>query len=221
MGFTGVHSWTSVKPRFFLPSVFFLTTAAAGAADVAVVGIFPGKAVLVIDGGGPYTVPVGGSRGSVRVVSVDEAGAILDIDGRRSRLPVAAAPIRSESQSGIRVALAPDSRGHYIASGTVNGSPVRFLVDTGATAVTISTEVARRIGIDVTQGQPVLVTTANGRVSARRVRLDRVTLGALTLHQVDAIVQDGLGEQSLLGMTFLNRTDLRRDGNLLVLTKRY
>jgi aspartyl protease family protein len=221
MSFTGVHSWTSVKPRFFLPSVFFLTTAAAGAADVAVVGIFPGKAVLVIDGRGPYTLPVGGTRGNVRVVSVDEGGAILDIDGRRSTLPIGAAPIRSESPAGIRVALSPDSRGHYIAAGAVNGSPVRFLVDTGATAVTISTEVARRIGIDASQGQPVVVATANGRVSARRVRLDRVTLGALTLHQVDAIVQDGLGEHSLLGMTFLTRTDLRRDGNLLVLTKRY
>jgi aspartyl protease family protein len=221
MKFAGVHSWTSVKPRFFLPSVLFLTTAAAGAADVAVVGIFPGKAVLVIDGSGPHTVPVGGSRGKVRVISVDEGGATLDIDGRRSALALGAAPIRNESGAGIRVALSPDSRGHYIASGTVNGSPVRFLVDTGATAVTISTEVARRIGIAPSQGQPVVVATANGRVSARRVRLDRVSLGALTLHQVDAIVQDGLGEHALLGMTFLNRTDLRRDGDLLMLTKRY
>lgn len=210
-----------MKPRFLLPSVFFLTTAAAGAADVAVVGVFPGKAVLVIDGRGPFTIAVGASRGSVRVVSVDPGGATLDIDGHRSAVPVGAAPIRSESAGDLRVALSADSRGHYIGSGSVNGSPVRFLVDTGATAVTISTELARRIGIDASQGQAVQVMTANGRVSARRVRLDRVSLGGLTLYQVDGIVQDGLGEQSLLGMSFLTRTDLKRDGDLLVLTKRY
>jgi aspartyl protease family protein len=221
MDVTGDHSWTSVKPRLLLHCLLFLTTAAAGAADVAVVGIFPGKAVLVIDGDGPFTVAVGASRGSVRVVSVDEAGAVLDIDGRRSSLAVGAAPVRGEPSSGTRVVLAPDARGHYIAQGSVNGASLRFLVYTGATAVTLPGDFARRAGIDTSRGQPVVVATANGRVVARRVRLDRVALGDLVLHQVDAIVHEGLGEHALLGMTFLNRTDLRRDGDRLVLTRRF
>ena len=102
----------------------------------------------------------------------------------------------------------------------MNGAPVRFLVDTGATAVTLSTAAARRMGLDVSKSEAVMVTTANGRVVGRRVRLDRVALGDLVLHQVDAIVQDGLGDQALLGMTFLSRTELRREGDRLVLVKR-
>lgn len=197
-----------------------LTTAAAGAAEVAVVGIFPGKAVLVVDGDGPFTVPVGVRHGPVRVVSVDDGGAVVEVDGRRVSLALGAAPVRREASAAARVVLVPDARGHYVAQGTVNGAAVRFLVDTGATAVTLSTQLARRIGVRDDQGQPVVVLTANGRVIARRVRLDRVSLGEVTLHQVDGIVQDGLGELALLGMSFLSRTDLRREGDQLVLTRR-
>lgn len=219
MDSTGGHLWKPVIQRF-LPSLLFLTTAAVGAAEVAVVGVFPpGKAVLVIDGAGPYTVPVGSSRGPVRVVSVDAGGALLEIDGRRTPVGLGTAALRALGTAN-RVEIAPDARGHYLAQGSVNGATIRFLVDTGATAVTLPGEFARRIGIDAAAGAPVWVTTANGRVLARRVRLDRVALGELTLHQVDAIVQDGLGEHALLGMTFLSRTELRREGGRLVLEKR-
>jgi aspartyl protease family protein len=205
----------------FLPCLLALLCATAGAADVAVVGVFPpGKAVLVIDGRGPYTVPVGGTRDGVRVRSVDETGATVEVDGRSLSLAVGSAPMRADPDHGQRVVIAPDERGHYLANGSVDGAPVRFLVDTGATAVTIPTELARKLGIDLSQAQRVRVNTANGQVSAHRVRLDRVTLGTMTLMRVDAIVQDNLGDQALLGMSFLSRTDLRREGDRLVLTKR-
>ena len=210
-----------MKLRFLLsPGFFLLTTAAAGAADVAVVGLFPGKAVLVIDGRGPFTVAEGGSRDGVRVLSVDSAGATLEFDGRRTRLPVGNATIRAVASRAQTVVMAPDDRGHYVAQGSVNGTPVRFLVDTGATAVTLSPEFARRAGLDLRDAKPVFVLTANGRVMGRQLRLDRVALGGLELHQVDAIVQDGLGDQALLGMTFLSRTELRREGDRLVLSRR-
>ncbi len=204
-----------------LASLLALLCATAGATDVAVVGVFPpGKAVLVIDGRGPYTVPVGATRDGVRVRSVDEAGAAVEIDGRSLSLAVGSAPMRADPDHGQRVVIAPDERGHYLANGSVDGAPVRFLVDTGATAVTIPIELARKLGIDLSQAQRVRVNTANGQVSAHRVRLDRVTLGTMTLLRVDAIVQDNLGDQALLGMSFLSRTDLRREGDRLVLTKR-
>ena len=208
--------------RRILPAALLcLTCTAVGATDVAVVGVFPGKAVLVIDGDGPYTLPVGGSRGAVRLMSVDEGGAVVEVGGARRSLAIGAVPMRTlETGQPNRVVIAPDTRGHYIAHGSVNGAPVRFLVDTGATAVTLSTAAARRMGLDVSKSEAVMVTTANGRVVGRRVRLDRVALGDLVLHQVDAIVQDGLGDQALLGMTFLSRTELRREGDRLVLVKR-
>jgi aspartyl protease family protein len=222
MGFTGGHLWTSVNLRFLLsPGFVFLTTAAAGAAEVAVVGVFPpSKAVLVIDGDGPFTVPVGASKGSVRVRSVDDGGAVLEVDGKRVSLPVGSAPIRRDPSTASKVVLAPDARGHYLAQGAVNGAPVRFLVDTGATAVTLPLAFARSIGVDPSRGEAVQVQTANGVVKGRRLRLDSVSIGEMTLYQVDAILQDGLGDKALLGMSFLSRTDLRRDGDRLVLIKR-
>ncbi|RPH45018.1 MAG: TIGR02281 family clan AA aspartic protease [Burkholderiales bacterium] len=206
-----------------LPSlVLTLFTATAGAADVAVVGVFPpAKAVLVIDGRGPFTVPVGGTRDGVRVQSVDATGATLEIEGRTLSLAVGSAPMRADPDHGQRVVIAPDERGHYLANGSVDGAAVRFMVDTGATAVTIPGDLARKLGIDLSQAQRVRVNTANGQVTAHRVRLDRVTLGTMTLMRVDAIVQENLGDQALLGMTFLSRTDLRREGDRLVLTKRH
>ena len=211
-----------MTPRL-LPTLLCLATATAGAGatDVAVVGVFPGKAVLVINGDGPYTLPVGGSRGPIRLMSVDDGGAVVEVDGTRRSLAIGATPMRTlDTVQPNRVVIAPDSRGHYIAQGSVNGAAVRFMVDTGATAVTLSSAMARQMGLDLSTSEAVLVTTANGRVMGRRLRLDRVALGDLVLHQVDAIVQDGLGDQALLGMTFLSRTELRREGDRLVLVKR-
>lgn len=206
----------------FLQSLLLLTTAAAGAAEVAVVGIFPpSKAVLVIDGRGPYTVPVGGAIDGVRVRAVDERGATLEIDGRTAVVPMGAAPLRTPPSTASRIVLPADGRGHHLADGTVNGARVRFLVDTGATAVAIPTALARRIGLDLAQAPRVRVSTANGMAIAWRVRLDTVSVGPLVFHQVDALVQDGIGEVALLGMSVLSRTDMTREGDRLVLTKRF
>lgn len=205
----------------FLPVLLAVVGAAAQAADVAVVGVFPpSKAVVVIDGEGPFTLAVGAARGPVRVRSVDDGGAVLEVDGRPVSLAVGSAPIRTAPSLAGRVEIAPDARGHYLAQGAVNGTVVRFLVDTGATAVTLPMSLASRLGVDVALAKPVMVGTANGVVVGRRVTLDRVSLGTLVLYQVDAILQDGLGEHALLGMSFLSRTDLRREGDRLVLIRR-
>ena len=109
-----------------------------------------------------------------------------------------------------------------MAEGQVNGAHVRFLVDTGATLVTLSASEAKRLGIDYRRGQQAVSQTANGRVLVYRVRLDSVTVGGMTIRDVDAVVNDAPGmEVSLLGMSFLNRTEMRREGANLTLTKRY
>ena len=120
------------------------------------------------------------------------------------------------------VTLAADASGHFVADGQVNGAHVRFLVDTGATLVTLSAAEAKRLGIDFKRGQPAVSQTANGRVLVYRVRLDSVTVGRMTLLAVDAVVHDSPGlDMALLGMSFLNRTEMRREGANLTLTKRY
>jgi len=120
------------------------------------------------------------------------------------------------------VTLAPDSRVHYVTDGQVIGRHIRLLVGTGATMIRISTQDAQRLGIDYRNGVPGYSIVADGRrVPSYRVKLDSVSIGALTLYNVEANVGEGGMSAALLGMSFLSRTEMRREGQNLTLTKRY
>jgi aspartyl protease family protein len=99
------------------------------------------------------------------------------------------------------------TEGHFIAKTKVNGKRVQMVVDTGASTVVLRSEDARRAGIQLnTLTYSIPVETANGRAFAARVKLDKVSLGELTLENVDALVtRPGVLHQSLLGMSFLSR----------------
>src|SRR4051812_16021201 len=196
----------------------------AGATDVNVIGLFPNRAVVVIDRGAPKTLAVGQRTAEgVVLLSADSRSATLEIDGKRQTLEMGR-HFESAAQTGARsqVTLAPDSRGHYVSQGTINGASVRLLVDTGATFVTLPVSEARRIGIDLRNAPRAVSSTANGNVVVRRVLLESVKVGDITLNNVEAVVNEGAGlDVALLGMSFLSRTDMRADGPNLVLEKRY
>jgi aspartyl protease family protein len=129
-----------------------------------------------------------------------------------------AATAASDRQS---VTLAADPRGHFVTEGAVNGNPVRFLVDTGATMVALPASEAQRLGIDYRKGPRALTNTAGGLVPVYRVRLDTVKLGAIELAGVDAmVIEQGL-DVALLGMSFLNRVEMKRDGQTMMLIRRF
>jgi aspartyl protease family protein len=196
----------------------------AAATEVTVIGLFPGKAVVVIDRGAPRTIASGQrTPEGVLLVSADSRSATLEIDGKRQVLEMGQ-HAESAALTGAlpSVTLAADGNGQFMADGQVNGARVRFLVDTGATLVTLPAKEASRIGLDYRRGQQAVSQTANGRIIVYRVKLDTVTVGGMTLRDVDAVVPDGQGlEVALLGMSFLTRTEMRREGENLTLTKRY
>ena len=200
------------------------TSLPASATDVNVVGLFPGRAIVVINGGAPRTLSVGQkSPEGVVLIGADSTGAVLEIDGKRQTLAMGQ-PFVSKADSGApsKVTLSPDSAGHFLISGQVNGMPMRFLVDTGATLVALPESDAKRLGIDYRKGVPGISRTAAGEAPVYRVKLDSVTLGDITLLNVEGVVMVGPGlDVALLGMSFLNRTEMRRDGNYLTLIKRY
>ncbi len=105
--------------------------------------------------------------------------------------------------------------GHYLADGTVNGSQVRFLVDTGATDVALSESLARELGLEF--GPRVTVMTAAGPAPAWMTRLDSVSLGGLERRNVRATITPGLGEEALLGMSFLKHFSIRQEGGNLII----
>lgn len=196
----------------------------AAATDVTVVGLFSGKAVVTINRGQPRILAVGQATAEgVKLVAVDARGATLEIDGRVQVLEMGQHfETASQATDRASVTLAPDARGHFMADAQVNGGHVRLMVDTGATLVRISTRDAQRLGIDYTKGQPGYSIVADGRrVPTYRLKLDTVSIGGLTLFNVDATVGEGDMGFGLLGMSFLSRTEMRREGQNLTLTKRY
>jgi aspartyl protease family protein len=201
--------------------IFFCT--AAGAAEVALIGVLGDKAaVLAIGGGEPKAVKVGQKWSGVTVISVERGQATVEIDGKRRVLMIGqhyrAAAAASDRQS---VTLAADARGHFFSEGAVNGNPVRFLVDTGATTVALPASDAVRLGIDYRKGDRGFSNTAGGVVPIYRVRLDTVRLGSIELTGVEGVVLEGGLDIALLGMSFLNRVEMKRDGQLMTLIRRF
>ncbi len=123
-----------------------------------------------------------------------------------------------DSDGRLMVALARARSGHFVAEGEINGHGVTFLVDTGATDVAISEKAARKIGLQF--GPRIMVMTAAGPATGWRTRLERVSLGSLSLDNVRATITPGLGREALLGMSFLQYFDLRQEGDRLVLESR-
>lgn len=194
----------------------------AWATDVGLVGLFPGKAVLVIDGGAPRTVAVGSTFGGVKLIAVDQGSAMVEIGGRRQRLVIGQHAHAGADGGGARTtSLTADSQGHFFTTGTVNGATVRFMVDTGATSVALGASDARRANVNLANARSIMVQTANGIAQAWLVTLNSVRVGEITLNEVEGTVHQQDLPVALLGMSFLNRMEMKRDGHTMTLRKRY
>lgn len=122
-----------------------------------------------------------------------------------------------ESGGPVRLLRGPD--GHFRAPGRINGQPVRFMVDTGATVVAVPETVARRLGLE--RGPAVRVVTANGEAVAYATRLDSVGLGGASARRVAGHIVPGMGgEDVLLGMSFLARFHITMRGREMVVEPR-
>jgi aspartyl protease family protein len=120
------------------------------------------------------------------------------------------------SDGSVQIMLQANRQGHFIAPGIINGQPVRFLVDTGATTVAIDQALADRLGVK--RGWPQQIQTASGQIRGYSAVLDSVTLGDIQLRRVSAVIIPDLGLDSLLGMSFLKElTLIKRDGQLLLI----
>ncbi len=118
---------------------------------------------------------------------------------------------------GVReVVLEQNRAGHYVASGTINDSPVTFLLDTGATSVSVPANVADRLGLE--RGVPLRANTANGVITTYATRLDRVRLGDIELNNVRADINPHMrSDEVLLGMSFLRQLEFtQRDRELTI-----
>ena len=199
-----------------------LIAGGAAAQDVGLAGIMGSKAVLMINGSEPQSVAVGQSLDGVKVLSVQGDQVIVEIGGKKRPLRVGQHAIGAAVADGSgKVVMMADNQGHFFTTGTVNGVSVRFLVDTGATMISLGANDARRIGLDFNRGQKGMTQTANGQSVVSKIQLDTVRIGDVTLHNVDALIHQTEMPMALLGMSFLNRMEMQRDGSTMTLKKRF
>jgi len=203
-----------------------LVALAAHADSVTLTGTIGNRAILIVNGGAPRTVAPGQSVDGVRLVSTREQQAVVEVAGQRVTLnmdsPTSVGGGAGGGEAGgSRIVLPVGSGGHFVTQGAINGRAVTFMVDTGATSVSMSAADAVRIGLPYEKGQPVRMNTANGVTPGYRVRLDSVRVGDVEVHNVEAIVSQQPMPFILLGNSFISRFSMRRDADQMVLEKRY
>jgi aspartyl protease family protein len=181
-----------------------------------------GSAVLIIDGTQRMLREGNRSPEGVLLVSADGKQAVLEIEGKRKTISLSrsiGSQFKKASKTEIRIASGDG--GHYYANGLVNGRSIKFVVDTGATYVAMSSQVAERLGIDYRAGTPVVMNTANGTANAFQVTLNNVSVGNIVVHQVTAVVHAGnFAMDTLLGNSYLSKVDFKIDQGVLVLSEK-
>ena len=197
----------------------------ASATSVALQGMMGTRALLIIDGGAPRMVAPGDTHMGVKVISTSGDQAVVEIEGRRQTLRVGDAPASvgggGGGARGGRIVLPANSGGHFMAQGSINGKAANFMVDTGATAVGIGANEADRMGLDYKRGRLIPLGTANGVVNSYFIKLGSVRVGDVEVYDVDAIVSPQPMPYILLGNSFLNRFQMKRDSDQMILEKRY
>jgi aspartyl protease family protein len=151
----------------------------------------------------------------VYVVEVRSDSALIEVEGKSFRMTLG-------SSTAPSVVLQADPRGHFLVEVAINGTPIRAIVDTGASTVALNLDDARRLGVDLIGAPSIVIQTAGGPRRALRARLANVQLGDILLQNVEATVSEGNDlPVVLLGMSFLDRLDMQRSGRTLILTRRY
>jgi len=217
-----------------------LLAGGANAVDLALAGLLGGKAVLIVGDGPPRTVAVGKSTPEgVRLLAISGDTATVDFDGRRYRLRLGgrlAQPKAGEGAQrgsamsgeqarkilarGVEVVIEVNAQGQFVADGEIENRRVRFLVDTGASVVSLGRSEARRLGIDIDGAPQGRAHTAAGEARLWSITLKTLKVGGIRFDDVEAVVMDADMPQILLGMNVLERMEMRRDGAQMRLRKK-
>lgn len=190
--------------------------------DVDVVGLFSGAAVLKIDGQRRLLKAGQRSAEGVILISADSGEAVIEYQGRQVTLELSN-KVSSTYQSPEKstVTIPRNDQGQYVTHGSINGRPVRLLVDTGANIVAMNVSTARELGVDMSTGTPMQANTAGGMRRSWQVTLEQVEVGDIRVHNVPAaVLEGGYPRQILLGMTFLQNVEISEKAGVLMLTSK-
>ncbi len=197
----------------------------AYAQSVAMTGGMGRKALLVINGGQPKALAAGESHQGVKVINVTPDQTVVEIAGQRQTVALGGAPVsvggRSGGSGGTHIVPTAGQGGHFITQGSINGRSTQFVVDTGATMVSMGASEARRLGIDFESGQRMQAHTANGVATGYRISLGTLRIQDVEMHNVDAAVMPMGMPYILLGNSFLSRFQMTQENGTMTLKRRF
>lgn len=161
-------------------------------------------------------------RGMLTLVWICALGLLTLIFGRweDSQINPNQSPNSQQLGTSTNVTLIANRHHHYLANGQINNQPVTFLLDTGATNVSVPAHLADKLGLK--RGQAMTSTTANGDVTVYSTRINRLDLGAITLYDLRGSINPGMREDEiLLGMSALKQLEIRQLGDQLTLIQHH
>ncbi len=217
------RSTVSVCVAVFVAMAASFTPVSAQAQSVAYSGHMGDRALLVINGS-PKTLAPGGEFAGVRLVNANPGSATVEIAGKRQTLTLGASPVNlsgvNSPGGGAQIVLTAGLGGHFVTGGSINGKPVQFMVDTGASVVALSEADAGRIGLEFKNNPRFMVNTANGQVPAHSATIDVIRVGDVQVYNIEAVVVPASMPNVLLGNSFLTRFQMKRENDRMTLDKR-
>jgi len=198
----------------------------AWAGDVSLMAIMGSRASLLV-GNKPMTLGVGESRNDIKLLALSEDSVTVEMAGKKQTLKLGQDAYHSTSSqpdggAAQKATVFSDGRGHFYANVSSGGGNVRGMVDTGATYLSISQVDAQRLGIKFDTGAPISMRSAQGIMRAYLVKATEVKVEGIPLYNIDVVVSPGnFPETPLIGMSVLNHLDTRREGDSMLLTKKF
>lgn len=206
-------------------AILATTSMPSFAQGVSLQGTMGQRALVIVGSSPPKALAPGETHQGVRVISVSNGEAVVEVGGQRQALRVGDAPASvgggAGGPRGHRIVLTAGSHGHFTGIANVNGRALPFMVDTGASAVALGAADAERVGLNFKAGRPVQINTANGTTTGWMLKLSSVRVGDVEAYEVDAVVLPHGMPHILLGNSFLNRFQMKRDNDQMVLERRY
>jgi|TARA_B100001964_G_C14236136_1_gene602547 aspartyl protease family protein len=212
-----------IKRSLLLIALLISSPGYAEQLEIEVVGLFTNAALLHIDGRQLLLKSGETSPEGVMLIEANSREAVVEYQNERSTL-FRSNRIASEFKKPevVSVSVQINERGQYITMGSINGRPVRFLIDTGANVVAMNSEMAKSLGIDLSSGKGAASNTAGGVIKSREITLESVQVGEIKVTNVRIAVLEGkFPTDVLLGMSFLESVKIQESAGLMVLTSQF
>ncbi len=193
------------------------------AADIVVLGLFKGMVIITVDGQKRKLRNGQVSAEGIKLIKANSEEAILEINGQRETHSLGTHISTKYTRDKQSQAQIWPKNGMYLTSGSINGQPINFMVDTGASLVVMNSSTANKLGIDYRYiGNKSWASTASGMVETYNLKLKTVQVGDIRLLNIQGSVIEGDSPTTvLLGNSFLNRLEMTRKGGMMLLKTKY